>query len=268
MKKLIVLGTGAAGVTKCYNTCFTIYDGKEYFLVDAGGGNQILSILENKNINLCNIKNVFVTHAHTDHILGIIWVIRIIGQNILKDKYEGNLRLYAHKELIQKIKTICELTLAGKLIKLFENRIEFIEVRNEEEKQIMGMDFTFFDTNSQKEKQFGCVIKTEGQKIVFSGDEPLNQENADKYLKDAEWFLTEAFCRYEEREIYKPYEKSHSTVKDSAELSQKFGVSNLVLWHSEDKSITTRKKLYAEEAENYFDGKVYVPDDLEEIDLC
>lgn len=268
MKKLIVLGTGAAGVTKCYNTCFTIYDGKEYFLVDAGGGNQILSILENENISLCDIKNVFVTHAHTDHVLGIIWILRIIGQNILKEKYEGNLNLYAHAELIQKIRTICELTLSSKVTKLFDDRIKFIEVKNDEKKPIMNMDFTFFDIYSKKEKQFGFVINTDGQKIVFSGDEPLKQENAEKYSEGAEWFLTEAFCRYEDREIYKPYEKSHSTVKDSAELAQKFGVKNLILWHTEDDNLKNRKKLYTEEAKEYFDGKVYVPDDLEEIDLC
>lgn len=237
-------------------------------LVDAGGGNQILSIFEKKNISINDIKNVFVTHAHTDHVLGIIWIIRIIGQNILKEKYEGNLNIYAHTELIGKIRTICELTLANKLIKLFDDRIKFIEVKHDEKKQIMHMDFAFFDTYSKKEKQFGFVINVDGEKIVFSGDEPLKGENAEKYLKNAEWFCTEALCRYEDREIYKPYEKSHSTVKDSAELAQEFGVKNLILWHTEDDNIKTRKKLYTEEAENYFDGKVYVPDDLEEIDLC
>ena len=50
MEKLIVLGTGNATVTKCYNTCFALKKENEYLLVDAGGGNQILSILE----ILCN----------------------------------------------------------------------------------------------------------------------------------------------------------------------------------------------------------------------
>ena len=39
MEKLIVLGTGNAGATRCYNTCFILLDGKEPLLVDAGGGN-------------------------------------------------------------------------------------------------------------------------------------------------------------------------------------------------------------------------------------
>lgn len=48
MEKLRMLGTGSAMVTKCYNTCFTISNNEEneYFLVDTGGGNTILSNLE------------------------------------------------------------------------------------------------------------------------------------------------------------------------------------------------------------------------------
>ena len=48
MEKLRMLGTGSAMVTKCYNTCFTISNNEEneYFLVDTGGENTILSNLE------------------------------------------------------------------------------------------------------------------------------------------------------------------------------------------------------------------------------
>ena len=46
MEELYVFGTGNAQATRCYNTCFAIKDGDEYFMVDAGGGNGILRILE------------------------------------------------------------------------------------------------------------------------------------------------------------------------------------------------------------------------------
>ena len=41
MEQLYVLGTGNAVVTRCYNTCFALRDGEQFFLVDTGGGNQI-----------------------------------------------------------------------------------------------------------------------------------------------------------------------------------------------------------------------------------
>lgn len=45
MEELYVFGTGNAQATHCYNTCFAIKDGDEFFMVDAGGGNGILGIL-------------------------------------------------------------------------------------------------------------------------------------------------------------------------------------------------------------------------------
>ena len=44
-------------------------------------------------------------------------------------------------------------------------------------------------------------------------------------------------------------------------------IENLYIKSFEDDTIETRKKLYTEEAQKYFDGNVYIPDDLEEINL-
>ena len=77
---LYVFGTGNATVTNLYNTCFALRDGDEYFMVDAGGGNGILKILDNMQVPLERIHHIFVTHAHTDHVLGIVWMIRMIAQ--------------------------------------------------------------------------------------------------------------------------------------------------------------------------------------------
>ena len=38
-----MLGTGNAGVTECYNTCFVISEGSAHTLVDGGGGNMLFS---------------------------------------------------------------------------------------------------------------------------------------------------------------------------------------------------------------------------------
>ena len=38
-EKIIMLGTGSAMVTDCYNTCFLLKSENDCLLVDAGGGN-------------------------------------------------------------------------------------------------------------------------------------------------------------------------------------------------------------------------------------
>ena len=78
--KLTILGTGNATVTECYNTCFALSDGNRHFLVDTGGGNRILKVLKDTGIQLEDIHDIFITHEHIDHLLGVIWLIRMIGQ--------------------------------------------------------------------------------------------------------------------------------------------------------------------------------------------
>ena len=50
-------------------------------------------------------------------------------------------------------------------------------------------------------------------------------------------------------------------------LAEKLGVKNLVLYHTEDKSIATRKQAYTAEAKEYYHGNVFVPDDLDVIEI-
>lgn len=85
------------------------------------------------------------------------------------------------------------------------------------------------------------------------------------YVEGADWLLCEAFCLYEDRERFKPYEKHHSTALDAGRLAAQLGVKNLLLYHTEDKTLATRKERYTAEAALQFNGKVYVPEDLEEI---
>ena len=76
-----MLGTGNALVTRCYNTCFTLHgEGGALLLVDAGGGNGILTQLERAGIAYDGIHDLFVTHAHTDHLLGCVWMMRMALQ--------------------------------------------------------------------------------------------------------------------------------------------------------------------------------------------
>ena len=84
METLHVLGTGHAMVTRCYNTCFALERDGQYFLVDGGGGNAILRILAKQGIALDRIEDLFLTHAHTDHLFGVIWVLRRIAEKGLR----------------------------------------------------------------------------------------------------------------------------------------------------------------------------------------
>lgn len=267
MEKLIVLGTGNAAATKCFNTCFVIQNEKEGFLVDTGGGNGILSALEKVKIDYKDLHHIFITHEHTDHLLGIVWLIRVIGTAMNKNKYDGNCYIYCHSALVDAIQTIVRLTVQEKFYKYMNDRILFVPLEDGDCKQLAGYDVTFFDIGSKKAKQYGFTMTLHnGRKLTCMGDEPY-KEDSYEYANQADWLLHEAFCLYSERDIFKPYEKYHSTVREACELAEELHVKNLVLWHTEDSNMAERKERYTEEGKQYYNGNLYVPDDLEMVEL-
>lgn len=267
MERLIMLGTGNAAVTKCYNTCFALQDDEDYFLVDTGGGNGILTQLEKAGIPLKKIHHIFISHEHTDHILGIVWMIRMVAAEMKKEAYEDDLHIYCHSNLVNTILTICELTVQKKFFDMVGKRIFIHPVEHEAVVKILDYEVKFFDIGSDKAKQYGFSLRLKNEKkLTFIGDE-YYRESEYAYAAGADWLLHEAFCLYRDREIFKPYEKFHATVKEACENAAVLGVKNLVLYHTEDKHLAERKVLYTEEGKAYFQGNLYVPDDLDVIEL-
>lgn len=268
MEQLYVFGTGNAVVTRCYNTCFAIKDSKDrYFMVDAGGGNGILRILEDMQADPASIHDIFITHEHTDHLLGLVWLIRVIATKMKKGTYDGDLNIYCHDQLPETITTICRLTLQGKFFNMIGERIHLIPVNDGETRQILDYPVTFFDIHSTKARQFGFTLTLEnGKRLTCAGDEPYQKDCA-AYVEGSDWLLHEAFCLYSQRDTFQPYEKHHSTVMDACKLAQELKIPNLILWHTEDKSYAQRKELYLEEGNAFYHGNLYVPYDGEIISL-
>ncbi len=235
-------------------------------LVDAGGGNGILTQLEKARVALTDIHDMFVTHAHTDHILGAVWIVRMVIHRMKSGKYDGAFKVYSHEKALKVLDGICRMTLPEKDLRFLGTSVLFHEVRNEDSFCVGDMELKCFDILSTKEKQFGFRMRLPDNKIlVCLGDEPYNEENR-PYVENADWLLCEAFCLYKDREIFRPYEKHHSTALEAGILAKKLNVKNLLLYHTEDENLKARKKAYAEEALQNFSGKVLVPDDLEVID--
>ncbi|MDW8801039.1 MBL fold metallo-hydrolase [Clostridium sp. A1-XYC3] len=267
MEKLTILGTGSAMVTKCYNSCFTLSKGEEHFLVDTGGGNTILTNLEKAGISINKIHNVFISHSHNDHITGIVWIIRAVAQQILNENYEENLYIYCHKDVENIIRNICNLLLQKKFTNFIDDRILFISIEDESCFNILHWNFTFFDIKSNKHLQYGFTTELNNSKVLtFLGDEPYNG-NLSKYSNNVDYLIHEAFCLYSQRDIFHPYEKFHSTVKDACENAEKLYVKNIILIHSEDKNLENKKRLYTEEGSQHFKGNILVPNDLEVMEL-
>ena len=269
--QITMLGTGNATVSQIYNTCFVLQTPSTLMLVDAGGGNGILAQLKKINVQISDIHHLFVTHAHTDHVLGGIWVIRMVAQC---KGYEGLLHVYGNDKVIKVIKTIIDMILAKKQLAKVAERVVFHQLEDGDCFEVGDMKLECFDIQSTKEKQFGFRAELpsssdESDKplvLACLGDEPYNEQNR-RYIVGADWMMCEAFCLYADRDTFKPYEKCHSTALDAGKLAEELDVKNLILYHTEEKTLANRKENYTREAAENFKGRIFVPDDLEVIEL-
>lgn len=268
--QITMLGTGNATVSQIYNTCFLLKTPSTLMLVDAGGGNGILAQLKKVNVQISDIHHLFVTHAHTDHVLGVIWVIRMVAQC---NGYEGLLHVYGNDKVMKVIKTIIGMILAKKQLAKVAERVVLHQLEDGDCFEVGDMKLECFDIQSTKEKQFGFRAELpssdESDKplvLACLGDEPYNEQNR-RYIVGADWMMCEAFCLYADRDTFKPYEKCHSTALDAGKLAEELGVKNLILYHTEEKTLANRKENYTREAAENFKGRIFVPDDLEVIEL-
>ncbi len=269
MSSLTMLGTGNAMASRCYNTCFALRAGKTTLLVDAGGGNGVLTQLRRAHVPVEDIHHIFVTHSHTDHILGVIWVIRRIVPMMHNGKFDGTLTIYGNDVVINNLRTMCLMTMSTKITSHFDHDVIFNVVSDGETLAVGDLALTAFDISSpvSTTKQYGfTAVLPDGRRLATLGDEPFI-ETARHHVEGVDWMLCEAFCLYKDRERFRPYDKNHSTALDAAMTAARLGVKNLVLYHTEDVTLATRREAYTAEAATRFSGPIYVPDDLETITL-
>jgi len=236
-------------------------------MVDGGGGNTVLRQLKYAGLAWKDMKEIFVTHKHLDHLMGIVWMLRSICQAMAHGEYEGQVNIYSHREVIALLKDMAERLLLKKQARFIGTRVHLITVEDGQEWEIHGRKVTFFDIRSTKDRQFGFCMELEGgERLTCCGDEPY-KPCEEKYAKGCKWLLHEAFCLHSQVALFSPYEMHHSTVMDACRVAQELGVENLLLYHTEDQNIENRKDLYTREGCAYFHGNLYIPDDLETIVL-
>ena len=244
--KMHIIGTGTATVSKYINTSCVFEEDDQLFLVDGTGGSDILRAFDTMNLNWKKLHYAFLSHEHTDHFLGMIWVIRTIAELLELEEYEGDFYLYGNDVVLGKVLHVCRMILKKRSQAFLETRIKFVLVKDHEMKHILNYDFTFFDIGSTKAKQYGFLMEYDnGKKLVFAGDEPL-KENGKKYSKNVDWLLSEAFCLFDEEPKFHAYQYQHQTVKEASKIAQDLKVKNLLIWHTEDQTGKKRKERYTD----------------------
>jgi len=261
-----MLGTGAGWNFDLYNTCFVIQNKYGNLLVDTGGSIEIVKRLEHIGIPYFAIRYIFITHSHTDHILGFIWMMKKLGGDILKEKLRENIHVYCNDVVYESIRIIAQQVLPNTLIHSIFQHIVFHTLSDNDKFNICGNEYTFFDIHAKGTKQFGFEVTLNDKKVICLGDESINSQLYDR-VKNADYVMHEAFCLDADDYIYQATKKHHSTVKTACEIMNQLDVKNLILYHTEERHGKERKRLYTEEGKLYFHGQLFIPDDYDIIDI-
>lgn len=292
MDKITMLGTGHAMTFGCFNTCFVYENENGKMLVDTGGGNQLIAQMQKAGINPGELQAVFISHRHTDHIMGLPWLFRTAGGPGGGKPIE----LYLHADVYPIAKAMMELMFPEKLDALRQS-LRFIEIKHGDEAEILGRKFRFLDLNSPTCPQFGFSMTLgSGKQLVFHGDVPFDEVNRNE-IQGADYLMHEAFNLSSEHPMGrpggpgmppmpggpggpmppmpggpggpggKPGKMGHSTVKEAAGYAASLQVDTLILMHGNDNDLAHRQEKYIAEASREFSGKIYAPNDLDVIEL-
>lgn len=95
--KITFLGSGAALTTaaKNYQSNLLLQKNNDTLLIDAGG--DLRFSLAEKNLNYRDIKNIYISHLHADHIGGLEWLAL---NTFFDETYEGKPNLFISEDLI------------------------------------------------------------------------------------------------------------------------------------------------------------------------
>ena len=266
MKKLIMLGTGNGGTLDLYNTCFLIQNDNGNFLVDTGGSIEIIKRLNNVNIDIRNLKHIFVSHSHTDHILGLINMFKKIGWMAMHNEYKEKINIYCNSNVYEAIINIAKYTLPNKVMDFVYSVTNFIILNDNDKYIINNIEYNFFDLKSKSVKIYGFECLINNKRLVFLGDVNPVKKIKNRIL-NADYVMHDVFCLDSEENIFHAYDKHHSTVKTACVNMQELSVKNLIMYHTEETHGNSRKFLYTNEGKKYYTGNIIVPDDLEIIDI-
>ena len=292
--ELTFLGTASAIPTKSRNHAsivLKVYD--RTLLFDCGEGTQ--KQIMNSNVSPMKIDDIYITHLHGDHILGLPGIIQSLA-------FRGRTRplnIYGPQGIVQLVEHIKKLgyyTIAYELIvHEIEDDDTIIYQQNNFLIKAMRMKHTVtnyaYKIEEIKQPKFirskaiklgippgplfgklqagknielnGQEIKPEqvlgpprkGVKLVYSGD-TIPQERMIYFAKDVKVLIHEA--TFDKNYKDKAIENGHTIAEDAAIIAREANVEQLILTHLSNRY--TSSETLENEAKEIFENTVYAED--------
>ena len=138
-------------------------------------------------------------------------------------------------------------------------------VEDGEEKEYLDTKLCFLISNLQDKTIRLYHVSGSGREAYCCGDEPF-KECEESYAETANGCFMKLSAFIPRQISSTPTKKHHSTVKDACELAGRLGVSNLILYHTEDKNIESERSSIPRRVSATFPKSV-CSEDLESFEL-
>ncbi|MBD3352389.1 MAG: MBL fold metallo-hydrolase [Candidatus Lokiarchaeota archaeon] len=256
--KITFLGTSGFGITQTRTLPSVLID--DCILFDAGEGT--LGSMLKMNVSVSDIKAVFITHFHADHILGLISLLWKDAFFRLKDKSYESFPIYIpegyRKALLQLISiTNSPFNSAGYKLNIIELPILCDSPRR---LMLKGKEYRIKWTKTNHKPT--CYAYKINNIVFISGDSGPCADFRE-FAKECKVLIHEAsFPSGMELAAHK---FNHSTPMDVAELAQKTGVMFAYLYHLPDLD-EKKESHFLKETKGIFKN-IYVSHDLQTIKI-
>lgn len=258
MTKLLFLGNGA-GQTDKQETVSFIIDHSKTMLFETGP--SVIRQLARAGYSPTEIDAVFISHSHGDHLLGFPYFIFVDSiERPLKKKGARNMPLITLSVIgnfLQKMIEFCYPSTD------FPTKIELLDASIEDFKTFIIDDFKITTAPViHSVPTIGVRVELPDCVVAYSSDS-IYCENTIELARNCDLLIHSAFCQSTNKDV--AAKLMHATSMDAGKIAQKANAKKLAL--VDISLFVTDDNLLIKEAKQFFDGDVFIPQELEELEV-
>jgi ribonuclease Z len=255
--RVILLGTGdPLNWERAQSSLAVPLEGGEVMLIDASSGTVLLGQLEAAGIPLANVRHLFVSHAHFDHVGGLAPLL--VGMTPLPEAF---IDVHATRETLEALRELLALTIPG-VESWLGGRLAWRELAPEKVVRVNNAEITPFRTDHDV-PCVGFRVALGGSTMVYTADTrpyPAVVEGA----REAELLIHEAYGPEDTAET--AHALGHSAALEAGGAARAAGARRLVLTHFRASRFVDPGELAAEAA-SAFGAPVKAARDLDAFDF-
>ena len=256
MARVLLLGTSAAIASKKRdNTSILLNEGKDRILIDAPG--CLLVKLAKLNTDYRQIRDIFLSHGHPDHIYGLV--------SLLHSRYRLNdqIRIFAHPKTINLVKSLRRLFQLNDINKY--PKIIYMGAKINSQRPCYDSDhilaWAFKVRHASDSLGLRFFFKKSRISLVYCSDTARSQ-NLIEHARGCNYLIHDCFAPERFFKKYPALSRMHTSSLSLGEIAKQIKPRILIPIHFTSEIKYSFSTILAEIRRN-FNGRVILPKDLD-----